>query len=261
MSKKLGINIEDIISLYNQGFSPTQIAEKYNCSCINITKRLKKEGICFTRDYKKTRYSRRGRHKIDLDFFKIIDTEEKAYFLGIMYSDGSVFSNQFYLKLKDEDVVVKFRNALKCSYPIKHNEFPYYNYTLQISSKEMCNDLIKLGCVPNKTKIIKFPNIEPYLYKHFIRGFMDGDGCIRVGKTKGKCVIDFTSASYTFLIQLQEILCNIATHIRICKESKYDVWHLRCGGKQVQSILDWIYQDSTVYMDRKYFKYQLISSL
>ena len=44
-------------------------------------------------------------------------------------------------------------------------------------------------------------------------------------------------------------------------ENKYDVWHLRCAGKQVKLILDWLYRDSTIYMQRKYFKYQLLSSL
>ena len=121
MGKKLGIKIEHLISLYNQGYSPVQIAEKYECNVSNITKRLKKSGINFKRDYSKTRYSRKGRYRININFFKTIDSEIKAYFLGLMYSDGSVTKNQFYLKLKDEDVVVKFKEALECEHPIKHN--------------------------------------------------------------------------------------------------------------------------------------------
>lgn len=261
MGNKIGIKIEDIVSLYNKGNTPAQIAELCNCTTSNITRRLKKFGITFKRDYSKTRHSRINKCNIDLSFFKTIDTEEKAYFLGIMYSDGSVTQNQFYLKLKDEDVIVKFKKALQCGYSIKHSEFPYYNYILQISSKEMCSDLIKLGCTPNKTRTIKFPNIDKSLYRHFIRGFMDGDGCIRVGRTKGKCMFDITSASHEFIIQLKEILSIVATHIGISKESKYDVWHLRCAGKQTQQILDWLYADSTIYMERKYFKYKLLSSL
>ena len=74
-------------------------------------------------------------------------------------------------------------------------------------------------------------------------------------------MFDITSASYNFLIQLKTILTPIASHIGISKESKYEVWHLRCGGQQVQHILNWLYEDSTVYMQRKYFKYQLLSSL
>lgn len=200
MSKKLGINIETIVSLYNEGETPAMIAERYGCCITNISRRLKKVGIEVTRDFTKTRYSRKGRHKIDIDFFKKIDTEEKAYFLGIMFSDGSVSKNQFYLKLNDEDIVVKFKEVLKCDYPIRHNENPYYNYILEVSSKEMCNDLINLGCTINKTKTIQFPNIEESLYRHFIRGFMDGDGCIRVGPNLGHCMFDITSASYSFII-------------------------------------------------------------
>lgn len=261
MSKKLGINIETIISLYNEGKTPTMIAETYGCTPSNISRRLKKVGINIVRDYTKTRYSRKGRHKIDINFFKKIDTEEKAYFLGIMFSDGSISQNQFYLKLKDEDVVTKFKKALKCDYPIKHNETPYYNYIIEISSKEMCNDLINLGCTINKTKTIQFPNIDECFYRHFIRGFMDGDGCIRVGRSLGQCTFDIACASYTFIIQMKKILTPYTTHIGISKEKTYNVWHLRCGGKQVKQLLDWIYTDATVYMERKYFKYKLLSSL
>lgn len=172
-----------------------------------------------------------------------------------MFSDGSVSKHQFYLKMKDDDVIFKFKEALECDYPIKYYEKPNYNYILQISSKKMCCDLIKLGCVINKTKTITFPSIPEHLYNHFIRGFIDGDGCIRVGVTKGKDLLDITSASYTFILQLKEKLLPYTTHIGISKETLYDVWHLRCGGKQVKNLLDWVYKDATVYLNRKYFKY------
>lgn len=258
---KKGININQIVALYNEGKNASEIAEIVGCCPVNVTRRLRTVGINFKRDYSKTRHSRINRIPIDINFFKEINTEEKAYFLGIMFSDGSITHKQFYLKLKDSDVVYKFKKALKCGYSIRHNEFPYNNYILEVSCQEMCRDLIKLGCVPNKTRTIQFPNIPIDMYRHFIRGFMDGDGCIRVGETLGKCMFDMTSASYQFILQLKDVLTPYTTHIGIAKESKYDVWHLRCGGKQVKFLLEWLYKDSTVYMQRKYFKYQLISSL
>lgn len=42
MSKKLGIKIDEIVTLYNQGNTPAQIAERYGCCTSNITRRLKK---------------------------------------------------------------------------------------------------------------------------------------------------------------------------------------------------------------------------
>ena len=174
MSKKLGINIDYIISLYKAGKSTVEIAEICNCCISNITRRLKKQGIQVNRDYTKTRYSRNGRHKIDINFFKEIDTEEKAYFLGIMFSDGSVSKNQFYLKLNDEDVVIKFKNALKCDYNIIHNEKPYYNYILEVNSTEMCNDLIEHLGIDRHSQILFINtegNTDP---KHFRQIIWDG---------------------------------------------------------------------------------------
>lgn len=254
-----GIDINIIIDLYNKGYNISEIAEQCNCDRTNVARRLKKSGINYVRDYSKIRRNKSNCIKVDIDFFKNIDSEEKAYFLGLMFSDGSVSKNQFYLKLKDEDVILKFKKALKSEHNIMHRLRPE-SFTLEVSRQEMCNDLISLGCIPNKTRTLRFPNIKPELLNHFIRGYMDGDGCIRVGMTSGKDCFDIASASYNFILDLKLVLEPHIKHIGIDKETKCDVWHLRCGGKQVKPLLNWIYKDSTVYMQRKYFKYQLISS-
>ena len=97
MSNKKGIRIEKILELYNEGLQPIEIAEQLNCSNSNIIKRLKNIGIEIIKDYSKRRYSRLGRHSINEEFFNVIDNEAKAYFLGLMYSDGRVTNSQFYL--------------------------------------------------------------------------------------------------------------------------------------------------------------------
>ena len=45
----------------------------------------------------------------------------------------------------------------------------------------MFNDLIKQGCIPNKSLVLTFPNkhqVPENLINHFIRGYFDGDGSI-----------------------------------------------------------------------------------
>lgn len=256
--KNLDINI--MVNLYNEGCNIAEIAEKCGCTRSWVSKCLKLKGVKIVRDYSKVRRNRINRTNVNINFFKDINTEEQAYFLGMMFADGSVSKNQFYLKLKDEDVIIKFRDALECDYPIRHNIHPYEDFILEVSCKEMCEDLIKLGCIPNKTKTLRFPNIKSELLNHFVRGYMDGDGCIRIGMTPGKDLFDIVSASYGFIIDLKQILTPYTKHLGISKETNYDVWHLRCAGHQVKSLLNWIYKDSTVYMQRKHFKYQLISS-
>ena len=260
---KKGIKLDEIIELYKQGLPPVQIAEKLGCCTVNITRRLKKAGVNFTRDYSSRRLpSRLNRHKVDEAFFDFIDTEAKAYFLGLMFSDGSVSRNQFYVKLKDEDILLKFRDELKCNYPILYREFPYKSYTLQVSSQSLCNALIKLGCVPNKTKVLKLPELRNDLYRHFIRGFFDGDGCLQLQDKKYHCRFDLTSASKIFLEQVRPLIsAHAKTNGHLGKESKYEVWHLNYSGHQVQDILDWLYDDSNFYLQRKYTKYKVLSSL
>lgn len=263
MSKKKNIKLEDILSLYNQGLPPIQIGEQLNCGCTNIVKRLRKAGINFKRDYSKVRYSRKGRHTLDINFFRTIDTEAKAYFLGLMYSDGSVSDNQCYLKLKDEDIIQKYKEAINSSAPIRRIYYGGYDaYVLEISSVEFCNNLKNQGCTKNKTKTITLPNIEEDLIRHFIRGFFDGDGCLQLQDKIYHCRFDLTSASKIFLEQLRPIITKHAkTNGHLGKEKKYDVWHLNYSGHQTKQILDWLYKDSNFHLQRKYFKYQILSSL
>lgn len=265
---KKGIDLQEIINLYNSGKTPTEIAEIYNCCTSNISRRLKKAGFEFKRDYSKTRYERRNRYKVNEGYFDEIDTADKAYFLGLMCSDGSVSHNQFYIKLTDEDVLQKFKIHLQYEGPIRfinHSKLhPNWKnaYMLEISSKKLVNALCLQGCVPNKTRTLHLPKLRENLYRHFIRGFFDGDGCLQLQDKLYHCRFDLTSASKIFLEQVRPIIAEHGKTIgSLNKETKYDVWHLSFSGHQVISILNWLYKDTDLYMIRKYNKYLLLSSL
>lgn len=253
--QRKNIKLEDVINLYNTYKNISIVAEKLNCCAVNVSRRLKKAGITVIRDYSKSRSSNKEKFKIDEYYFMNIDTEDKAYFLGLMYADGSVSKNTFYLKLKDEDIIQKFKECLKAEADIKIIK---NHYSLIISRQSMCNDLIKHGCFINKTKTIRFPNLRKDLLRHFIRGFYDGDGSLILNKNRWHNCLNFTSGSIIFLEQLQDKLKTIAlTNGGISKEKNHNVWHLRYGGKQVHIILDWLYNDSNFYLKRKYNKYLL----
>lgn len=143
--------------------------------------------------------------------FEIIDTEEKAYWLGFLYADGNVtkrlikkenrkdkFSYQLELSLAevDKDHLIKFgrfmfqdfneeKNLKKKIIKLKEKE--YIAYKITINSKKIVEDLIKLGCVPKKSLILTYPTEEQIPFKlqhHFIRGYFDGDGCVSFNNFK-----------------------------------------------------------------------------
>ena len=131
------------------------------------------------------------RKKYNENYFEKIDTEDKAYFLGLIYADGCLLldSKKYIYKLtlkihpKDKEILYKFKKKINGEMDIwfhKQREMCEIN----LSGKKLVSDLIKIGLHPNKTFTIKYPNIDKNLEPHFLRGYFDGDGCIRINLDK-----------------------------------------------------------------------------
>lgn len=263
MTNKKNISLNEILVLYHSGKTPIEIAELLSCTHSNISKRLKRSGVPFHRDYTKTRYSRKGRYAINESFFDRIDTPEKAYFLGLLFADGSVTENGFYIKLKDEDILLRLKECMESEHPVKRIYYGGYSaYIFTVGSKKLASALIHHGCVPNKTRCLHLPTLDSKLYRHFIRGFYDGDGSLILHKEFCKSQFNLTSASLSFLKELSPIIESISSGKgSISKETLYDVWHLRFCGKRVAKIMDWLYNDTSLYLKRKYRKYLMLGPL
>ena len=192
--------------------------------------------------------------------FEIIDTEEKAYWLGFLYADGSVSStdNRIELGLAEKDLnhIEKFKEFIGVPNKISYRpQTKSYRYSFKsIPCKE---DLIKQGCVPKKSLILKFPTeqqVPNYLIKHFIRGYFDGDGwfsntssCFQVGIIGTENFIK----GFLNIIEIQNKNNKIFTVHREDGAKRY----VFSGLNDVTNFLNWIYKDSTIYLDRKYEHY------
>ena len=143
--------------------------------------------------------------KLKHDFFKIIDSEEKAYFLGLLYADGYNYTKgkskfvSLRLMEKDKDILEKFNlcigNPYNLSFYKKRQQQHSNVIGLQINSKTFCDYLEKMGCPQTKTSILKFPKekqVPSHLVSHFIRGCFDGDGSVWEGKRYRAVVKDNT---------------------------------------------------------------------
>lgn len=135
------------------------------------------------------------KYQKDEHYFDIIDTEEKAYILGILATDGciGVSTNKhkrikITLKNTDAELLEKIKKQFKTDAPIKisdiHTKLPQGSFcnskeaTLNICSDTLCNKLKEYGIVPSKTYDLdfNFEKIPKKLIRHFIRGCVDGDG-------------------------------------------------------------------------------------
>lgn len=134
---------------------------------------------------------RQKKYSFNENYFEIIDTPEKAYWLGWLHSDGNVSKHQIRLRVSVEDVEILklFNKSLDSNIEIKieSNNRGYNNSkdiaNLTINSVKMIEDLKKYGIVENKTNYIEFydfNNID--LTKAYIRGIFDGDGWCSFGE-------------------------------------------------------------------------------
>ena len=92
------------------------------------------------------------------DEFKIIDTKEKAYLLGLFYADGCVTTrNAVRISLIDEqlidDLKILFPFFNKNSYDFsKHSKNNKRQYSLSKKNKVLHQDFINCGVINNKSQ-------------------------------------------------------------------------------------------------------------
>lgn len=82
----------------------------------------------------------------------------------------------------------------------------------------MFEDLLKLGMTPRKSKIIKLLKMQGKYFKHFLRGYFDGDGHVssftyqKKGRKNSSTIISsgFTSGSGNILKEIKKELAESA---------------------------------------------------
>ena len=190
---------------------------------------------------------------------KQINTKFKAYFLGLLYTDGYVYNNknssQYFiqLSLKDKDVIEFISKTIHCNYFITKNKKKIL-YRIQLHGEQLVKQVEKYGLVQAKTY-----NLLPILdnninFYYLLRGIIDGDGWIRKdGKEFYIC-----SASINFMHWLKTRMEAIGfKNLRIkkrctkCRGKKYYIYDIRTANKDNINILKKIY-DKPFGMMRKY---------
>lgn len=202
-----------------------------------------------------------------IDYFKIIDSAEKAYYLGLIYSDGYICSGNYNrtkqvgiaLQLQDKYILERLHTNL--SLKTKINEYKN-SAKLVITNLGMYNDLLNLGIIENKSKSdYTMPKINENLLNSFVLGYFDGDGCITI-KNSGAIVVSICCNSKIFLESLQEYLnsndikTRLNTEKRKLKNNLYVLY--LCGRKNQLKFKKLIYKDSPIFLTRKYDKFMKI---
>ena len=264
MTKQNLINlaIKEYLETPEEDRSLTKVGEKYGVRRQTISKYLKDMGI------EVINYQNRAR--LDETVFDSMDTEEQFYWLGFLYADGNISKTgnrlELTLALKDIDHLEKFRNFLKLTTEIKTVlRNGHYACRLYVRNKHLWGTLNNLGCVPCKSLILEFPKKEIFknnkmFILHFIRGYVDGDGCLSYYWNKQHTSIN-TQVSIvsteSFLNSIKKLFGNKHGYIhnKSSKDWENKAYQLTFNGAIARKFARYLYEKATIYMQRKYEKY------
>jgi len=260
------------IEIVNKYKIPTttlnSLAKEYGVLATTIASLLKRRGVTI----RSSREMQHRKYTTNHDYFESVDSEEKAYFLGLLYADGCNHRDKkrkgFSIGLIEEDKAILeiFKEEIKTDRPLTHYKHKNINskpqFTLSVNSLKISDDLIKLGCGPRKSLTLKFPTEEQvpsHLIRHFIRGHFDGDGCIshyiRKKYSTFTANVNITS-TFDFCQSLRDIVQE-QLGINFCVHKNGNRQYcIRTEARQsIIKFMDWLYYDSSLFLLRKYNKY------
>ncbi len=253
---------QQVILLYEQYHSLQRVGNELRMNAKTIREVLVKHN-----QYIYTASENHTIKTVDESYFEVIDSHRKAYYLGLLYADGTIDGNSpkvaIALQEQDKNILFQFREDLKSDYSISYRQYknPKHSnqYVFTMTNHKIHDDLIQLGMIPRKSYLCKFPKgiIEPQYYSSFILGYLDGDGYI--SKNPKECRVQLVgteSFCYELSVILKEAL-NIHASVLYCHKNKNTSTRtLQIAGRnQVKTFLDWIYSSCDVYLERKYQRY------
>jgi intein-encoded DNA endonuclease-like protein len=264
-----------IYELYQSGMTQPEIAKAFGICRTTVIKSLKGKN-------KREKTWGMQKYKDENPFiFSEIDTEEKAYWFGFLLADGNITypksqkgQSRWRLRLfvteSDIDVILKFKAFMGNNRTIERkknsNSVSKPLAGITINNRQIVDDLISKGCVPDKSLQTNYPYflIDTEFERHFIRGLFDGDGFITSYKKSGKFIVPvagFTSGTNSFLVELNERLLTITKSKIVPRKSTGNGGDVRIYSYcNCSPFYDWMYRDATVWLERKRKKYKELLS-
>lgn len=244
---------QEILSLYQQGMTTHTIAEKFSLTGNTVASVIRDLG-------EKVR-SRGHVIKIDNpDFFHTIDSEEKAYFLGLIIADGSIIVDKknrttFALSLKSEDEHILHSLSRCLGLPKDRVSKDNRGCSgVRTSSSQIIEDLSQYGVVPQKTFISYIPEIPTHLISHLLRGIFDGDGSVFVQKARKtmRCSIYGTHQLCHQYRELVRHHASMDAKGKVFDKTDVNVSFISFSSrKDVKAFYHFLYDNATIYLHRK----------
>ena len=252
--------------------SDSEVAKQMQRTVWSVKSRAKRLHLTKDAEYRAVLNQTKAQHlrevnltyHINHGYFSHITTRDQAYWLGWLWSDGCVgqqgesYTIELELHKKDVRVLEQFREAIGTDYPLHYRRDAV---RLHITSRQMFQDLGKLGIIPQKSVLATQPDIGETFVADFIRGVFDGDGYLSIAKTKVAAILGTESFCYWLqAITQQEIGIRSAVYR---KKNTTFRWAINAQ-EMIRLFAQWIYRANEdgslpLHLERKYARFVSLS--
>ena len=204
-------------------------------------------------------------------YFEKIDSEEKAYFIGLLLADGCITKHhgvyrqiQLHLAIKDLEIVEKLKSITESTRKLYISP-DRTRCMFRESSDIMVEHLSRFGIVPCKTGNEKpnFDSIPRELIRHTIRGLIDGDGWLSISNTyTGRVVTSigicgsYYVCDYVTRLLNEEIGVSILTPSKVKDKDCYKIGYASLSDAKI--IIEYLYSGATIGLSRKFERAKII---
>ncbi len=237
------------ISMYESGEKPRDIAKAMKMGGNVIYKILREHG-----------HDNFATYPLNENCFSDIN-EKSSYFAGLLLADGCVTKTQggkanIYLDSLDRDILEKYTDFIESDRRRIHSRKRDGLFRVSVSNERMAQDLERFGIIPRKSRRAEIPD-RVVLDRHYWRGFIDGDGWY-VWNNRNTAQVGIGSAAIGIIKGFIKFIDSYGLYkknkIYERKDTLNPFYSYVLRGPEAFDLIDILYFDSSVWMDRKYEK-------
>jgi len=181
------------------------------------------------------------------------------YLVGLIATDGCLCTDGRHIDItsKDEKFLGKIKNRVGINNKIgvKYNGQKQKYFHFQIGNKNFYEFLLSIGLTQNKSLTLGQIKVENKYFVDFLRGVIDGDGCIRTWihptNKREQWSLRIYSGSEGFINWLN----NVVEHfLRVCgkvHKNATNTWVLKYGKMAAKEISERCYYNNCLGLERK----------
>ena len=251
-----------IVALYNEIKTAAPIAEKYGVSGPTVYYILDKMGVARPDGLVAARRVNRLRGRVNHQAFDTL-TDASAYWIGFLTADGCVYDSgksqmqiQLSSSLLDLEHMKEFSRFIGCNPPrIVHRSRGDSEVIVTACSDHMAEVLSGYGIIPRKTFSCEYKGEMCGEFEwSYVRGLLDGDGCLYTNREAGSFRAMFSTGSPRFAEQLSRRLLELGLPSKTYQAKS--CYGIKCFDKSAKQLCSNIYTCASVCLSRKKEKYE-----